>query len=184
MRVHIRMADDTYERSLSNIVSLFYDQPETTIGPEDAEGADMTIRVEAAVEPARIAARAALTTADGAEPIEADHVRLVSEGAAEDDVRKLRKQAVSHVLLDALQRKTGIVQQWGILTGVRPTKLLHDRYRRGEGRERTRRELRDDYLIADGKIALMERIVERQLAVLPDLYDLRREVSLYIGIPF
>jgi len=76
------------------------------------------------------------------------------------------------------------VQPWGILTGVRPTKLLHDRNLRGVGREETRRELRGLYRISDEKIALMERIVDRQLAVLPDLYELGREVSLYIGIPF
>ena len=30
----------------------------------------------------------------------------------------------------------------------------------------------------------MQRIVDRQLAAIPDLYDLKKEVSIYIGIPF
>ncbi|GAA3330110.1 hypothetical protein GCM10020331_081320 [Ectobacillus funiculus] len=34
------------------------------------------------------------------------------------------------------------------------------------------------------KIDLMQRIVDRQLAAVPDLYKLKDEVSIYIGIPF
>lgn len=184
MRVHIRMADDTYERSLSNIVSLFFEQVTTTIGPEDAEDAELTIAITAEETAAGIEARAVLSTADAEETVDAAHRRALPAGAGIDEARKIRKQAVSHVVLDTLQRKTGIIQPWGILTGVRPTKLLHDRNRRGIAPDTARTELREDYLISDEKIALMERIVERQLAVLPDLYDLRREVSLYIGIPF
>lgn len=46
------------------------------------------------------------------------------------------------------------------------------------------RELKEQYLISDEKIQLMQQIVDRQLAVLPDLYDLKNGVSIYIGIPF
>ena len=35
------------------------------------------------------------------------------------------KHAVAHVYLTVLQDWTGITQKWGILTGIRPTKLLH-----------------------------------------------------------
>ena len=45
-------------------------------------------------------------------------------------------------------------------------------------------QLKDEYLITDEKIQLMQQIVDRQLSVVPDLYELQNEVSIYIGIPF
>ncbi len=44
--------------------------------------------------------------------------------------------------------------------------------------------LERDYRLMPVKIELLQEIVDRQTRVLPDLYELDREVSLYIGIPF
>ena len=94
------------------------------------------------------------------------------------------KNAVSHVYLKLLQEFTGITQKWGILTGVRPTKLLHRKLRAGVEPEAAKRELAEEYLITLEKAELMQQIIDRQLAAIPDLYDLKKEVSIYIGIPF
>lgn len=83
-----------------------------------------------------------------------------------------------------LQDYTGITQKWGILTGVRPTKLLHRHVQKGTPLAEAHRQLKEEYLITDEKIELMQKIVDRQLAVIPDLYELKKEVSIYIGIPF
>jgi oxygen-independent coproporphyrinogen III oxidase len=106
----------------------------------------------------------------------------------ETDNEKVRwkqiKNAVLSVYLTVLQDYTGIVQKWGILTGIRPTKLLHKKVQEGVSQEAAHLELKEEYLISDEKIALMQNIVDRQLAVIPDLYNLQKEVSIYIGIPF
>mgnify|MGYP002623270594 FL=1 len=184
MRIHIRIEDMAFERSLVNIAALFDEDAAVTAGPSDAPDAEWTVVVDAEDREGGVLARAVLTEAGGGEPLWAEQFRAVPDGASDEERRAVRRQAAGAALLDALERRTGLVQPWGILTGVRPTKLLHDRNLRGIGREATRRELRELYRISDGKIALMERIVDRQLAVIPDLYDLGHEVSLYIGIPF
>ena len=94
------------------------------------------------------------------------------------------KHVVSYVYLSVLQQLTGIEQSWGILTGVRPTKLLHKMLQNGMSKEEAHQELRESYLIHEEKIELLQRIVDCQLAVVPDLYRLKEEVSIYIGIPF
>ena len=53
-----------------------------------------------------------------------------------------------------------------------------------EGSSIAHQQLKDEYLITDEKIQLMQQIVDRQLSVVPDLYELQNEVSIYIGIPF
>ncbi|AJY76098.1 hypothetical protein [Paenibacillus beijingensis] len=57
--------------------------------------------------------------------------RVYTAAVPEDEHRKVLKQSLSRVLLDVLQQHTGLVQPWGILTGISPTKLLHERMCRG-----------------------------------------------------
>ena len=184
MRIHLRIDDMALERSLANIAALFDEDAAVTAGPDEAPDAAWTVAVDAADRGGVVQASAVLTEAGGGEPVRAVETRALPDGASDEERRAARRQAAGAALLQALERRTGIVQPWGILTGVRPTKLVHDRNRRGASRGQIRRELRELYRISEEKIALMERIVDRQLAVLPDLYDLGREVSLYIGIPF
>ncbi len=56
--------------------------------------------------------------------------------------------------------------------------------RAGLSKEEIAEELHTVYAVSREKIALLERIVERQLSVIPDLYQLDQGVSIYIGIPF
>lgn len=106
------------------------------------------------------------------------------EEESEKERFKIVKRTVSYVYLMLLQHVTEIEQPWGILTGIRPTKLLHNKLREGMTKEQAHEELKRDYLITDEKIQLMQRIVDRQLSIVPDLYELKKEVSIYIGIPF
>ncbi|WP_054949173.1 coproporphyrinogen III oxidase [Numidum massiliense] len=98
--------------------------------------------------------------------------------------RKRVKQAISRALLKVLEQATDVVQPWGVLTGVRPTKLLHAMLRQGHSFAEARDTLQRQFLLQPVKCALLEEIVTRQRAIVPDLYTLDREVSLYIGIPF
>lgn len=119
---------------------------------------------------------------------EEDHIREQTErrpltGADAEEQRRVRKRALGAALLRALQEATGIEQPWGILTGVRPMKLLHNMMMQ-KPMDQCRDILRSQYLLSEEKVALLSDIGERQLQVIPDLFRLDREVSLYIGIPF
>ncbi|MBW7476258.1 coproporphyrinogen III oxidase [Paenibacillus oenotherae] len=184
MHVHIQAEEASFERTLSHIVPLFYEEVKTSYGNGDHAAADMRIRLEVETVGTTITSAAKLTDHTRSVELFARHERLAAAQASPEDRRKSIKQAMCFVLLDVLQQHTGIVQPWGILTGIRPTKLLHERLRSGVPAERAHKELREDYLIADEKVALMQRIVDSQLGALPDLYRLRNEVSIYIGIPF
>ncbi|MEG0381003.1 MAG: coproporphyrinogen III oxidase, partial [Kurthia sp.] len=77
-----------------------------------------------------------------------------------------------------------IQQKWGILTGIRPTKLYHKYRQANMSAESIRIKLKKEFRLSDEKITLMEEIVERQLVTIPDLDTIHNEVSIYIGIPF
>ncbi|TCS83825.1 coproporphyrinogen III oxidase [Tepidibacillus fermentans] len=111
-----------------------------------------------------------------------EHDRTISL-ETDEQIRKVVKQGISYVWIQILEHLTGKKHDWGILTGIRPTKLYH-RLSRKLPYDEVNRTLARDYLLKPNKIALLREIVQRQLQVIPDLYQIDEEVSLYIGIPF
>ncbi|MCH6265285.1 coproporphyrinogen III oxidase [Neobacillus citreus] len=181
MRISILgLEDERFNRPLTLIANLFFE--ESQILTSQTDDADIQILFHLQVEE-KIGVSAELTDGNG-KVLSAEYQRDFKEADSEKERFKQIKNAVSHVYLTVLQDLTGITQKWGILTGVRPTKLLHKKLQEGIPAEVAHRQLKDEYLITDEKIALMQHIIDRQLTVVPDLYSLEREVSIYIGIPF
>ena len=71
---------------------------------------------------------------------------------------------------------------WGILHGVRPTKIVHRWLRSGMERENIICRLHTDYDCSHSKAALITDIAYRQLPYLATARP--RLISLYVGIPF
>lgn len=94
------------------------------------------------------------------------------------------KRALSHVFLNVLEQHTGMHQQWGILTGVRPTKLYHKFRKDGMSDGEIAEVLQRDFRLSEEKVGLLKDIVARQLVTIPDLDAIGKEISVYIGIPF
>ncbi len=175
------LSDERFERPLRLIANLFFE--ETEIQLNRIEEADFSIKFTLEQNGADLIVSGILEK-EGEPQINKAHQATVDSSFSEKEQFKAAKNAVSHVYLKLLQDLTGITQKWGILTGVRPTKLLHRKLRAGTKPETAHKELAEEYLITPEKAALMQKIVDRQLAAVPDLYDLKKEVSIYIGIPF
>ncbi|MEI4831312.1 coproporphyrinogen III oxidase [Bacillus sp. FJAT-53711] len=172
------LQDDRFLRPLQNISGLFFEESTVAFEKEDAN-----IIVDINIE-GNVTASARLTEVETGNVYEETFSKDLSSFTEEKERMKQVKHVVSYVYLSVLQKLTGVEQKWGILTGVRPTKLLHKMLQSGMTKEEAHNELRESYLIHDEKIELMQRIVDCQLAVVPDLYRLKEEVSIYIGIPF
>ncbi|MEQ2525584.1 coproporphyrinogen III oxidase [Robertmurraya yapensis] len=182
MYIHIKgLKDERFARPLQLIANLFFE--ETSVSLEKVSGEpDFVIDFELKVGH-QVEVQATLQHADG-QTFQAQYDKEMPREATEKEQFKVIKNTVAHVYLSVLQDYTKMVQKWGILTGIRPTKLLHKSLQEGLTKEEAHKKLKTDYLITDEKIQLMQDIVDRQLAVVPDLYDLQNEVSIYIGIPF
>lgn len=180
MRISIKgLEDERFKRPLQLIANLFFEESQILPGDEQA---DLQINFILSAKE-MVAVSAELTESTG-KIYFADYQKELFSAVSEKEQFKQIKNAVAHVYLTVLQDFTGIKQKWGILTGIRPTKLLHRKVQEGVPSEIAHQQLKDDYLITDEKIKLMQQIVDRQLTVVPDLYTLQKEVSIYIGIPF
>ncbi len=174
--------DERFHRPISLITDLFYEESELAFS--DVESPDLFIDITLNDTGTTISSHAQLRDAQSGKKYESTFQQDVSHITSDKERFKRIKHSVSYVYVTVLQELTGVTQQWGVLTGIRPTKLLHKRLHSGMDKETAHQQLKDEYLITDEKMDLMQEIVDRQLAVVPDLYELKNEVSIYIGIPF
>ncbi|WP_246938880.1 coproporphyrinogen III oxidase [Bacillus pinisoli] len=174
--------DERFVRPLTHITQLFFEEADLHF--EHIDNPELIVDIKIHENQNIVTANANATHQLTTQTYQAEFQQDVPSNATEKEQFKLVKSTVSYVFLTVLQEVTGMVQQWGILTGVRPTKLLHMKLQEGKSKEEAHAELREDYKIQEHKIELMQSIVDRQLKVIPDLYELGKEVSIYIGIPF
>ncbi|BDH62975.1 oxygen-independent coproporphyrinogen-III oxidase-like protein HemZ [Lysinibacillus sp. PLM2] len=171
---------EDWNRVLNHIANLFYEDSKITIKSEEA---DMSIQFEHSIDRDYTIHTASELTVEGQTYTSRYSIGYKTEGTEKEQGIRM-KRALSHVMLDVLEQYTGMTQEWGILTGVRPTKLYHKYRKQGYSDEQIAEVLKEDFRISDAKIALMKAIVERQLVTIPDLDEIGKELSVYIGVPF
>ncbi|QCR33676.1 coproporphyrinogen III oxidase [Lysinibacillus sp. SGAir0095] len=171
---------EDWNRVLNHIANLFYEDSKIVVSAEDAE---LSFRFQHSIDDDFTIHTACELTADGLTYTSNYSIQYETEGTEKEQGIRM-KRALSHVMLDVLEQFTGMTQQWGILTGVRPTKLYHNYRKQGRSDEEIYAILKKDFRISDSKIALMHEIVKRQLITIPDLDELGKEISVYIGVPF
>ena len=81
-----------------------------------------------------------------------------------------------------LSEYTGKQLPWGVLTGIRPTKIVNEMLDHGKKRQEIIEELQKDYFVSDNKASLLYEVAVNQRKMF--LNSDSNSISLYIGIPF
>ena len=111
-----------------------------------------------------------------------------AEAAGEDYRREIRteeravKIAVGRAVFAAARTLSGRRPPWGILTGVRPSKLASAYLADGFSEEEVRRIFEEDYLLTGEKASLVTEVAIREKKILDAVPDGR--CSVYLSIPF
>ncbi|MDO4531536.1 MAG: coproporphyrinogen dehydrogenase HemZ [Bacillota bacterium] len=95
---------------------------------------------------------------------------------------KEQKRIVKRTIYELLIQETGIRPQWGLLTGVRPAKLVSIMLEEGKSDAECMRFLTEDYLVMPHKAELAVKVAKAEQKILKG--NKPEEISLYIGIPF
>jgi len=88
---------------------------------------------------------------------------------------------MAKMLFALLRRATGYMPPWGLLTGVRPAKLML-RLRRDEGERQAERYFRDALWVSPEKTALAVSVAKAEEPILARTTP--RSFSLYVSVPF
>jgi oxygen-independent coproporphyrinogen-3 oxidase len=122
------------------------------------------VRATGPTEPARRTAQGAVELLPADSPRKFDH--------------RLRQMALG-LLVDVLSEMLGFHPGWGILTGVRPTKLVHQMM--DQHMADPKQELIKRYRVSEEKAELVTSVARLQR---PLLNQDPQAISIYVGIPF
>ena len=104
------------------------------------------------------------------------------EGLSEQEVKKVTKETIKRSMYNVLMKKFNSYVPWGILTGIRPVKIVHTLLDKNLTDEDIRENLKTNYLISDEKIDLALNIAKRERKF---IYPIdKNKISLYVSIPF
>ena len=104
------------------------------------------------------------------------------ENQKKEDAQE-KKKIVTKMVYRFLSEKTGQEMAWGMLTGVRPTKLAMHQMENGMNEAQAKAFLQEVYCVSEKKARLAVGIACREKALLSKL-DYLNGFSLYVGIPF
>lgn len=162
----LRVMNHGFHYEMENLCRVFYPNEKITV-TDSPEGTDDKT-VETAVNGSDITVRCML---DGRE-------YLQSAAAGENEDKELK---MAQLLYAALQQATGYTSPWGVLTGVRPSKLM-TKLINENGREEAMRYFTQDLLVSEEKTALAVSVAEEENGVIA--LSRPESFSLYISIPF
>lgn len=96
--------------------------------------------------------------------------------------RRTFKRELRRGIYSLLSQKTGEKLPWGILTGIRPAKIVHELLAQGFERQAIIVKMRDYYMLSQSKAELLYEVALAEKAILEA--SPADCVSIYIGIPF
>lgn len=104
------------------------------------------------------------------------------DGTDFSDLEKGRKLAVGRAFLEAGRSFTGFRPPWGIMTGVRPAKVVSEMIQQGVPYERCVEAMEAEYLVTEEKARLACDVAFAEERLITP--EVRKTCSVYIAIPF
>ena len=168
MKISLIPRSREYASTVFDVVKIF--QPELTWQELMGETDGKTVLMEIEVLPAQVLVR--LTEGEWfSEPITDNEP---------NEVKRTIKLAVYKLLQKVLNHKGS---PWGILTGIRPTKIVHRLWDQGLEEQEIKGVLRNKFAVSSEKISSLITITKLQRPYIANLTD-SSKVSVYISIPF
>ncbi len=174
--IEITLSDKTYENDVYPLVKAFYPEEIIKVLGEEEQDQQNLNRMHIAIHFFEDRICISLKEEDGIEDLQLLHL-------VKDAPKPKYKNAMKRLLYDMLSKTSGRELPWGILTGIRPTKLVYEMLEQGEKTSVIHKRMQEEYLCSDEKIAMSLRIARREMELLEDM-DYQNGYSLYIGIPF
>ena len=173
--MYLLLKNHDYHFELQNICRLFLPQEKIVIpdGETDLSGVIAETVLEQEKTTTTLRCRLRLDDFDGqlSDTVPSDHPQWKDEC----------ERRLCELLYRLFVQLLGMEQTWGIVTGVRPVKLLR-RLVAEQGEESALRYLREQLLVSEEKLALCRQTLEAENRLLtmsrPESY------SLYVSVPF
>ncbi|WP_066632701.1 coproporphyrinogen dehydrogenase HemZ [Desulfolucanica intricata] len=178
-KIYLQAPEEDYLPSLQDIIRLFF--PDKCICTNFSEPpAEEDIIIRAVINLTGVITANIYIYQDKREYTHRENA-LENTGDKKNEAKRLVRLA----LFRLLTQLTGAVPSpWGILTGIRPTKVIHRLFDLGYGSPEIINKLITDYSLSKDKAKLVTETAKRQRKFLLNKTEASKLVSIYIGIPF
>lgn len=101
---------------------------------------------------------------------------------SDKEKQKWEKRKLKSTLYNSMKKEFSKSLPWGILTGIRPSKIVHKLMDEGKKEKNIVDILKSEYLLSDQKIELLMNVARQERDI---IYPIdKNKISIYIGIPF
>lgn len=171
--LEVKLVQHDYRYEVFQIVSLFYNKSEFSFihNTEDI-GYEAELKLESGFDPLRSIVYCSL--------VRLNEKPIFYELQVNNE-KKQFKNAIKLTILNCLKEYTGMEIPWGILVGIRPTKIVHEGLRAGQSIDRVMNTLIEGYEVSSNKAALTVEVANNESKFLECG---KKDIGLYVGIPF
>ena len=177
--IYLKLINHEYEYELSDIIKMFYGKENIVLIKNEALDSNQSFFLVSGIyeedNKIRIESK---SIRDGI--VEFEHFEII-ESKSDISIKKI-KNLVKKSMYELLSKKLGKTFPWGILTGIRPVKLVHELMDKGANHNEILMTMKEKYLVTNSRIEMAIKIAEIERKY---IYPIdRKKVSVYIGIPF
>ena len=166
-----------YHYETENLVRVFFPNEKIDVCEERAGESRF---IETKIKKREEGALVSVTVSLGNELFEEKEFSFSSKEENESEDSFLERKTVL-LLFELLKRATGYVPPWGILTGVRPAKLMTSLCEE-KGEKKAREYFQNELLVSEEKTSLALSVAKKEKPIIEK--SKRNSFSLYISIPF
>ena len=167
----------TYHYETENLVRVFFPNEKIeTVRENDGSLRFIETKLEKTSGGAVISVKVSLDTV-----LHEEKEFPLSEKLFDDTEDSFFERKLAGLLFNLLKMATGYTPPWGILTGVRPAKLMTNLCAKW-GEERTKKYFSNELFVSDEKIRLASFVSKKEQPIIEK--SKKDSFSLYVSIPF
>ena len=177
----IELINHEYQNEIMDVIRLFFGKETIRILDNNdsivKELNQILIKSEIIVLKDKILCKSTYSNSDG---IIIDNFETVSEHFINN--KKDIKKAIKASMYNLLSKVTGKSLPWGVLTGIRPVKIVHEFLEKDLDNDKIISALKNKYNVSDERadLALKVALNERKFINNVD----KKTIGIYVGIPF
>ncbi len=186
--MNIRLQVVGYEqrkKSIEDLIQAFFEEPIKFTVDSNIDDLVYDIHIISHRDPCEIKWTSKTIVIRSSDQFTIEHVETETFGVTglQEIEASVERRNVLRSVLRAMEQMTGWSMPWGILTGIRPTKRLHQLLDQTT-EDHAMQILMENYALSYQKAQRIRSIATLQRSLFSNWHELDREVSLYIGIPF
>lgn len=187
--IYLRLDGHQYQYEVEDVLKLFFIEEKIVLVTDDGFDIRDGVFVRSSIVKKDIEGSSEFElntsvkgTDNSVNALTQDITEIMKEMSDSHEARKVVKGVIKRQVYKALTQYTKKETPWGILTGIRPAKIVHEMLDNNQNKEYILERLKKHYFLSESKAAVVYKVALSEKKIIdstrPDM------VSLYIGIPF